>query len=300
MSRNWDVTFSFWGASPSNTEQEKCSNAERAVRKAIAASITLSEKRTRVFVQGSYANGTNVRQDSDVDVCVLYTEAFFSDYSLTEGLSDVALGFPDAGYSYSTFKNDVHAALNSYFGREHVRRGNKALDIRENTYRVDVDVVPCFQHRLYDGNLREHGFREGTQLFPDKGGAIVNWPKQNYDNGVTKNDLTGTRFKAITRILKNLRYELVDDGKKIAESIPSFLIECLVWNVPNDHLRLGTLKSGVRAAVAYLWNNTRTNEACEEWTEVNGIKYLFHFTQGWKRQDVNTFLQAVWDYVGFE
>jgi tRNA nucleotidyltransferase (CCA-adding enzyme) len=75
MARDWDVTFSFWGAPPSNTEQEKCGNAERAIRKAIAASSVLAAKQIDVFVQGSYANGTNVRQDSDVDVCVLYKEA---------------------------------------------------------------------------------------------------------------------------------------------------------------------------------------------------------------------------------
>jgi hypothetical protein len=160
--------------------------------------------------------------------------------------------------------------------------------------------VPCFEHRFYGGNTRENYFVEGTQLFPDKGRTIVNWPKQNYDNGVTKNDNTGRRFKAITRILKNLRFELIDDDQKIAEKIPSFLIECLVWNVPDDSLRLGTLHAGVRAAIAYLWNETRTDATCKDWTEVNQIKYLFHASQGWTRADVNTFLQAAWDYVGFE
>jgi len=81
MGRDWDATFEFWGAPPSNTEHEKCNNAEVAIRKAIAASPTLSSKQIEVFVQGSFANGTNVRQDSDVDVCVLYKQAFFPNYS---------------------------------------------------------------------------------------------------------------------------------------------------------------------------------------------------------------------------
>src|SRR4029077_1063621 len=98
MSRDWESTFSSWGASPSQAEQTKADNADRAVRKAIAASATLNAKPITVFVQGSYANRTNVREDSDVDVCVLYTGAFFPDYSLSEGLTGEALGYGDGTY----------------------------------------------------------------------------------------------------------------------------------------------------------------------------------------------------------
>src|ERR1035437_7520065 len=100
MSRDWEATFSSWGAPPSDTEQAKCGNAERAIRKAINASAKLSSKPIEVFRQGSYANRTNVRQDSDVDICVLYTDLFFPDYSLSQGLSDAALGFSDGSYPY--------------------------------------------------------------------------------------------------------------------------------------------------------------------------------------------------------
>src|SRR4051794_20372282 len=107
MSRNWEATFSSWGAAPGPTEQAKAENAERAVRKAIDASTKLSAKSIEVFTQGSYANRTNVREDSDVDVCVLYTGAFFPDYSLSEGLTNEALGYGTSTYLYPEFKNDV-------------------------------------------------------------------------------------------------------------------------------------------------------------------------------------------------
>src|SRR5712664_4194319 len=99
MSRNWEATFSGWGAPPSDTEQAKAENAERAVRKAIDASTKLNS--IDVFAQGSYANRTNVRQDSDVDICVLYTGAYFPDYSMSEGLDGAVLGHPDGTYLYS-------------------------------------------------------------------------------------------------------------------------------------------------------------------------------------------------------
>ena len=75
MSRDWEATFSSWGTAPGDTEQSQCENSERAIRKAIDASAKLP-KSIDVFTQGSYANRTNVRQDGDVDVCVLYTGAF--------------------------------------------------------------------------------------------------------------------------------------------------------------------------------------------------------------------------------
>jgi hypothetical protein len=299
MSRNWEATFSSWGASPGPTEQAKADNAERAVRKAIDASTKLSAKPIEVFVQGSYANRTNVREDSDVDVCVLYTGAFFPNYSLSEGLSGEALGYGNGTYPYSEFKNDVEAALVSYFGRSQVIRGQKAFDVHANTYRTDADLVACFEHRRILGSLQSHWEECGTELHPDNGGVIVNWPQQNYDNGVQKNTDTGRRFKAIVRILKRLRNEMHDEGHTAADPIPSFLSECLVWNVPNDGFGHSTLTADVRYALAHLWSNTRTDEACNDWGEINERKYLFR-GQKWTRAQVNTFLQAAWDYVGFE
>jgi Nucleotidyltransferase domain len=153
MSRDWEATFASWGAAPGVTETDKCENAERAIRKAIDACPKLSSMQIEVFTQGSYQNSTNVRQDSDVDVCVLYKAAFFADYSFTEGLSKEALGYVTGKYLYPEFKNDVGAALIDYFGREFVTRGNKAFNIHKNTYRIDADVVPCMEHRLFTGNL---------------------------------------------------------------------------------------------------------------------------------------------------
>src|ERR1700694_2293105 len=133
-----------------------------------------------------------------------------------------------ATYKYSQYKNDVETALKSYFGRDAVTRGNKAFDIHENTYRVDADVVACFEYRWY---RKDQTFREGTAFLQDKGGRITNWPDQNYENGVAKNQETGGRFKDVVRILKRLRNKMADERITAAHPIPLFLIECLVWNV---------------------------------------------------------------------
>jgi predicted nucleotidyltransferase len=298
--RDWEATFTSWGAAPGTTEMTKCDNAERAVRKAICACPKLSAMNIKVFTQGSYANRTNVRQDSDVDICVMYQDAFFTDYSMSEGVNDSVLRYVSGTYTYADFKNDIGGALVSSFGKDSVTRGNKAFDVHANTYRIDADVVPAFEHRRFHGNALANWYHSGTQIRPDKGNHIINWPQQNYDNGVTKNDETGRRFKAVTRILKRLRNEMADSGYEAAKPIPSFLIECLIWNVPNEGFRHDTLRADVRHALAHLWNNTRSDDTCNEWGEINELKYLFRVAQPWTRAQVNTFLQAAWDYVGFE
>jgi hypothetical protein len=296
--RDWESVFCSWGSAPSATELEKCANAERAIRKAIDASTQLSSREIEVFAQGSYGNRTNVGQESDVDICVLCRDVFFTDYSLSQGLNDGILGYKPGSYSYPQFKNDVEAALKSYFGAASVGRGKKAFDVHANSYRVDADVVPCFEHRRLMGTPEGNWIEYGTQLLPDNGGMIVNWPRQNYKNGVDKNATTSRRFKAVVRILKRLRNEMVENGHKVAEIIPSYLIECLIWNVPNDGFGFEQYRADVRYALAHLWNETRSDDTCNEWGEINELKYLFR-GQPWCRSDVNSFLDAAWDYIGF-
>jgi hypothetical protein len=125
----------------------------------------------------------------------------------------------------------------------------------------------------------------GTELHPDKGGKIVNWPQQNYNNGCTKDYASGEQFKTITRIIKRMRYELIDEGHEVAERIPSFLIECLVYGIPNDQLNVGSLKQNVRSMLVYLWNGTETQPlywrndyvAVEQWSRfIRDDHYAFH------------------------
>ncbi len=293
---SWEDTLQSWAKPPAENEQTKCDNAVRAVRKAIDASPALKGRSIRVFAQGSYCNRTNVRTDSDVDICVLCNTSMFFD--LPDGTTSSTFGIiTPADYAYSTFKNDLEAALRLYFGTGFVTRGNKAFDIHENTYRIDADAVPCFEYRWY---RKDGTFRQGAAFDPDKGGRIINWPDQNYENGVAKNKETGQRFKDVVRILKRLRNKMDDEKITAANPIPSFLIECLVWNVPNGGFGHDTYEADVRWALAHLFNNTKKFDDCREWGEINEYKYLFRPSQPWTMEQGHKFTSAAWDYLGFE
>ena len=297
MTRDLESTFTFWAKSPSQTEQDRCDNAERAMRNAIRASKELSPRNIRVFTQGSYQNRVNVRWDSDVDIGVCCYDVFYPDYP--EGTTDETFSNRVGDYSYSTFKNEVEAALVSYFGRAAVTRSNKAFDIKKNTYRVEADVAPFLEHRRY---LTNGQYLSGVALSPDNGqpSEVINWPQQHYDNGVSKNKVTRQRYKALVRIFKSLHNEMDDAGIAAAKPIPGYLVECLVWNVPNNNFGHTTYKADVRATLAALFNDTMTDDQCSEWGEVSELKYLFRGPQPWTRQKAHDFLSAAWNYVGFE
>jgi len=298
MSRDWEETFKSWSKPPSDTEDQKCQNAETMVRAAIKQSDTFTGRNVEIFSQGSYANNTNVRLDSDVDICVRYLDTFF--YDLPNGLTKEEVGITDATYHFSQFKDDVEAALVDKFGRSAIKRGNKAFDIHENTYRVDADVVACFEYKLFRQNSSgKYNYISGTKFIADDGRETINWPRQNYENGVSKNSATGNRFKYIVRGLKRLRNEMAENGVAAATSIPSYLIECLVWNVPNNSLGHTNYLDDIRSVLAHTFNSTMTQEKCNEWGEVNEIKYLFRGTQPWTLGQSHNFLGAAWDYIGF-
>lgn len=280
MSWAWNEQFGTWAQAPSTTEAEKIQHSITAVRKALDADAKLAQL-TKVFVQGSYRNRVNVRQDSDVDIGVLYTGNLFGP-EYPPGKTAQDFNVIDVAYGYTEFKTDLSTALNRYFGTASVHRGSKAFDLHANTYRVDADVVPLMIHRRYapDGS-----FICGTELRPDDGGRIVNWPErlyddrnwpnQHYENGNAKNNRTSRAYRGVVRILKKLRNHMDQNGVAAAKPIKGFFIECLVWNVPDACFTHNTWHEDIVAVLDHLAIFTSSMTLCGEWGEVSEWKYLF-------------------------
>lgn len=303
MARDWEAAFSRWAQSPSASETARMENAERAVRDAIGQYDRLSSI-CRVFRQGSYRNRVNVREESDVDIGVLYTgNEFYPAYP--DGMSGSDFDVVEGRYSYREFKDAVGDALLGFFGSSNVRRGSKAFDVKANSYRVDADVTPFFVHRRYRTN---GSYLCGVQMISDTGERIVNWPErlydepswpaQHYENAVSLNTDTSRRFKAAVRILKSLRGELDAAGVPSAKAMKGFLIECLVSNLPPSWFDGATWDEIVQQCMGFLWKGSGTAEGCANWTEVSKLKYLFTGSPDAKRLVAHQFLDALWNYIG--
>lgn len=284
--------FGTWAQSPSKTETDKIDHAITAIRKALAANAKVAAV-TKVFVQGSYRNRVNVRQDSDVDVAVLYTgESFSADYP--EGTKREDFGNSAATYTYAEFKNDISKALTGYLGAGHVSRGDKAFDVHENTYRVDADVVPVFEHRRYS---KTGSYIGGTAIWPDSGGRIINWPEQHYANGNQKNDDTGRAYRGVVRIVKKLRNIMDEEGLAEAKQLKGFSVECLVWNAPSECFTNDEWFGDVSEVLNHLSLYLTNMALCEEWGEVSELKYLLKSNET-RRKHFEAFVDCARKYIG--
>lgn len=292
-----EKTLTNWTKPPSNTEETKLENAERMVREAISGHEKLKEKSTEIFGQGSYANNTNVRLNSDIDINVRYTGGYY--FSLPEDTTEEDVGIAhisSSGYSFSEFKDDVENALVNKFGRSEVVRNDKCITVKANTYRVETDVVPTWNFRRYSKN---GNYVLGARFWSDKGKLITNYPKQHIENGKEKNSNTYRRFKRLTRIHRRLRYKILEDNQPVSDNITSFLLECLVWNTPNEVFNnTETWTERLKLSIAHIYQKTQNDNYCKEWGEVSELLYLF-VGRKWSREDVNTYMVQAWNYLEF-
>lgn len=299
----FEETLTAWAKGPGTTEQTRCDNAERVIREALQADPLLKTVKPapRVFVQGSYKANTNVRADSDVDVCILLPHTYFWSIQFSDMTAEQEPGIKPPPLLFKDYRNAVETALVNRFGRAGVTRGNKAFDVHANTYRVDADVVTAFEHRRYlkrrpDGVVP---YELGIEFSTDDGSQIINWPDQTYDNGVAKNDRNGRTYKRAIRILKRLRNQMQEDNIAAAKDIGSFLIESLVWNAPDQSFGFDNYAGITRDVLAHTFNGTIDDASCIEWVEVNERKYIFKASPG-LRDKAHAFLSAAWDYLGFK
>lgn len=251
----------------SESEDQQCKNAIRMVSDALkrlgftdegkeitplysdtyAYSLQLrninNNRKIRLFVQGSYANNTNVRTQSDVDVAVIQEEVFTTEYrtSATSSYpqSDSDYGFSTAPTRNISFKDEVQECLEYKFGTD-VERKNKSIKVHGNTYRKDADTVPCRRYRDYRGDYGKDAsnYVGGIVIIPDSGGRIINYPEQHIANGRSKNINTHQYYKKFVRIMKKMRYLMEDSYNttfsSAAKDVNSFILESLLWNIEDN------------------------------------------------------------------
>jgi hypothetical protein len=251
-------------------------------------------KSFEVFLQGSYGNDTNIYAESDVDVVIRLDSIVRSKVKDLPAEQQAAYhkAFSKADYTFAEFKKGVITRLKTSFGEANVNPGNKAVKIKPSGTRRSADVVPCYQYRLYTRYIDEidNYFIPGIIFQSGTGGEIINYPKLHSDNATTKHQATGKNFKPLVRIFKNMRSKLVDDGV-LGESVaPSYFIEGLLYNVPNDKFT-GTYGNMVYNVLKWLQDTTdRSKFLC-----VNE-RYLLFFENNpmcWTPANGNQFINAV-------
>lgn len=284
-----------WTGPSSTTEQDKQERTERMIRKAVRDHAAFNGYDIKVYAKGSYANNTNVKADSDVDIAVQCREVFYWDKATEGAKSSVS---PYKGiWTPTKLRSELSAALEKQFPGQVDSSGSTAFRINSNSARVDADVVPCFNYRYYFSSGK---YREGAKVFKKDGSSLINYPDQQLANGRAKNNRTKGYYKKAVRIMKRVENAMVLGGAH--REVPSFFVECLVYNCPDSVFLEPTWTKTVHGIITHVWTHLEGAEPTEDskrWREVNGCKYLFHSAQAWNRKDGRDFVKAAWNYLGF-
>lgn len=296
MAKFSEDMISGWAQPPSPSEETKLTNAERMIREALKDDPVLKNLSYEVYGQGSYANDTNVRLNSDIDINVRLLSTVHVEVPSGKTMQDY--GYTTSDYNFTQYKSDVYQALARSFGSTEVENCNKCIKIKGNTYRVEADVVPTF---LLDEYLDYGSNRKGSWFISNDFNFHTNFALQHIVNGKAKNGRTGKRFKRLCRIVKRLRYRMLDEKVHVSPNITSFLIECLIYNVP-DHVLNTPLNwtERLKQSIIYLYQQTEDAQKVKEWGEVSEYLYLFYSGRKWSVQDVNEFMVTLWDYLEFK
>ncbi|MXX18171.1 MAG: nucleotidyltransferase [Dehalococcoidia bacterium] len=197
--------------------------AHLTIREALAAHEWPAETQYEVFLQGSYKNGTNLSRDSDVDVVVRLAHKLHPSVAALTGRDLASDASHKTAYKqWHSFRRHAMKAVRVRFGDD-VTSGRKTLKLKKGRLQADADLVVTLS------------YKEGVGLYlPDERRWIVSYPQQHHRRGVRKERGTNKRFKKTIRMFKVARNELVSRGALTKEDAPSYFVECLLYNAPNE------------------------------------------------------------------
>lgn len=248
-----------------------------------------------IFLQGSYGNDTNIYADSDVDVVIRLDSTFYRDLSALSEEDKAAYGgyFSAASYNYTEFKAVVAEHLKRYYGAS-VQPGKKAIYVEGSGNRRDADVLPAAQYRKYYRFRSgvDQRYADGIVFWTTGGVAIVNYPKQHSANCTTKHQATGSWFRPMVRIVKNMRNAMIAADYFKEGVAPSYFLEGMLYNVPAEKFGKSYQLTLV-AVLSWLRECDRTKLLC-----ANEMYKLLHPTSliTWRAESFEAFLSAAIRY----
>lgn len=129
----------------------KSSEAYDQIKDALVGNPMLKHVSFTPYLQGSYSNKTNIKEDSDIDVVIEMTSTFRGETSSLNQyeLSEYHRFFSNSQYTYNQFRADVLSTLIKEFGQNNVENHNKCIKVLGNNSRLNADVVPAMRYRKY-------------------------------------------------------------------------------------------------------------------------------------------------------
>ncbi|MSQ30592.1 MAG: hypothetical protein EXR64_00990 [Dehalococcoidia bacterium] len=270
------------------------------VRDALLASPALAARNVRVYLQGAHASDTLIRADEPVDVVIESGTAYLTGY--TPHVSDLTRqsieGDGTAGsWDYWQFRGEVQAALQAAFPGA-VRDGRHALRVMHTSLSVTApgppaEVIAALPYRHYSGL---GGWTAGITYFTRGFEQVVHYPRLHRDNGALKDRETEGRYRATVRTARQMRDYLQDVLALERGRVPSYFLECLLWNVPARTYAAEAPGPRMQQVVRYL-----EGAYLPAFEQQHMIESLFGPTPSqWTTSDARLFIDAASRWLGAE
>lgn len=278
---------------PFKYEREQVIATHSEIRKAVDTFFDKQRTRERYnlsslpelqpFLQGSYANDTNITQSSDVDIVIMLTTIWKSDtVSLSADEKEKYFqNTKSAEYSFLLYNADIISCLVQHFGQQYIFNDDKCIRLRNHPGFCDADIIPAFMYKLYRRftSAENQSYKEGISFDTNAGIHIINYPKLHSEGLVQKSASTNGNFKETVRMFKNLRNELTINNRLAVDDAKSYYIENMLFNI-DDNVFAGNCTQRLRTICASLiedYNAGRMgNYQC-----ANGVTSLFS-DSAWK------------------
>lgn len=267
-------------------------NTHSYIRNALDAHTWPQGMKYQFYLQGSYANSTNIRGDSDVDVVAECTSVFYS--NLTD-VEKQQLGLQTGSHGFADFRREVITALINYCNGSRVDpSGANAIEVipPPNSNRLKADVLACVTYKRYEAlKVIAEGLAFWNQ---DNQQQIINYPKLHIRNGEQKNanGKTNGWYKPSIRIFKNARTRIIDGNDDLRKKFSSYFVECLFYNVPD--LNFGySFQQTYAQAVNYL-AKALSDGTADKFTTQSGQHWLFGSSSiQWSQENARDFISRL-------
>ncbi|MGW3858012.1 hypothetical protein [Micromonospora arida] len=253
--------------------------AEGVLHEALCRSPLLDARPYEIFGQGSRVNGTYIEHGSDIDLVLMLKMPSEPNIEVLDetGMDDFKQRHKTSLYGWEEFRDGALAAL----GESHtVRMGRRCVNVddSDSLFGEMVDILLATEYRLYSASPEAgvESYEQGVFFRDREGRPIINFPKQHRRNGDKKHLRTGGRFKEVVRMAKRVR-RMAEREQMIAKgAAPSYLLECLLYNVPDHVYRRSPLGEAYRCALEWLnWCHREDPVSFAELPCQNGINRLF-------------------------
>ena len=227
-----------WSAEPAQGAVEVTFDA---IQRALIAPGSPLEYEAHVYAHGSHANRTNIHSTDPLDIVVADRHALVWDACALSADEQQACtrALESDAPTVGEFATRVEQALRSAFGfgRGRVDGGNLAIVVTPGTGVPSAHIVVAIPYRRYVRfrSFIDQQFVEGIAIRGRRDGLQwLRFPGCDRRNGEDKDRATRGSFRRAVRMFKHARAALVERGRIESREAPSYALESLLFNLPDD------------------------------------------------------------------